>query len=160
MRNPPRHDHPHIRSGLAGIDALADVWPRLPELAGERLAETLAALRFRIHDGGSGGALYRSLQARFEHDAAALLGSAQLGRAALVCDDLADGWRAFASAISDADASRAHAVSLPWLDRVRALEHRHVEALEVHLGVRRAAHPRLTARHEKAGASRVRSVVA
>ena len=138
MRNPPRHDHPHVRSGLAGIDALADVWPRLPELAGGRLAETLAALRFRIHDGGSGGALYRSLQARFEHDAAALLGSAQLGRAALVCDDLADAWRAFATAISDDDASRAHVVSLPWLDRVRALEHRHVEALEVHLGGRRA----------------------
>jgi hypothetical protein len=139
MRNPPRHEHPHVRSGLAGIDALAEAWPRLPELAGARLGETLAALRFRIHDGGSGGALYRSLQARFEHDAAALLGSAQLGRAALLCDDLADGWRAFAAALDGDDAAQAHIVSLAWLNRVRALEHRHVEALEVHLGGRRAA---------------------
>ena len=79
MRHPRANGHPHVRSGLAAIDALADAWPQLPELAGPRLGETLAALRFRIRDGGTGGALYRSLQARFEHDAAALLGSAQLG---------------------------------------------------------------------------------
>ena len=38
MRTPPRHGHPHVRNGLAAIDALADAWPRLPELAGPRLA--------------------------------------------------------------------------------------------------------------------------
>lgn len=135
MRHPHRNGHPHIRSGLVGIDALAGTWPRLPELAGPRLQETLAVLRFRVREGGTGGALYRSLQARFEHDAAALIGSAQLGRAALVCDDLADAWRAFAAAIDDDDADRAHRLSGPLLERVRVLEHRHVEALEVHLGV-------------------------
>ena len=74
MRQPARNGHPHVRSGLAAIDALAAAWPRLPDAAGPRLAQTLAAMRFRIRDGGSGGALYRSLQARFEHDAASLLG--------------------------------------------------------------------------------------
>ncbi|MDX6717783.1 MAG: hypothetical protein QOJ63_37 [Solirubrobacteraceae bacterium] len=135
MRHPHRNGHPHIRSGLAGIDALAGTWPRLPELAGPRLQQTLAVLRFRVREGGTGGALYRSLQARFEHDAAALLGSAQLGRAALVCDDLADAWRAFAAATDDDDADRAHRAAEPLIERVRALEHRHVEALELHLGM-------------------------
>jgi hypothetical protein len=136
MRRPLRHGHPHVRSGLAGIDALAAAWPRLPELAGPRLGETLAGLSYRVRDGGTGGALYRSLQARFEHEAAALLDAAQLGRAALVCDDLVDAWRAFAAAIADEDAGRAHTVSRPWLERIRTLEHRHVEALEAHLGLR------------------------
>jgi len=139
MRTPHWTGHPHERSGLAALDGLASSWPGLPELAGERLGQTLAALRFRIHDGGTGGALYRSLQARFEHDAAALLGSVELGRAALVCDDLADAWRALAAALDDDEPHRAHAIAAPWLERVRALEHRHVEALEVQLGMRRAA---------------------
>jgi hypothetical protein len=138
MRHPHRSAHPHAISGLDGIDALVAAWPLLPELAGPRLGQALTALRFRIRDGGSGGALYRSLQARFLHDAAALLGSAQLGRAALACDDLADAWRAFAAATGDGDPACGHQVSAPWLERVRTLEHRHVEALEVQLGMRRA----------------------
>ena len=137
MRDTHRNGHPHVRTGLAAIDALAAAWPRLPELAGPRLSHTLAALRFRVLDGGSGGALYRSLQARFEHDAAALLSSPELGRAALACDDLADAWRAFGAAIGDEDADRGHKVATPWLERVRALEHRHVEALETQLRVLR-----------------------
>jgi hypothetical protein len=133
MRHPLGNGHPHVRGGLAGIDALADAWPQLPQLAGSRLARTLDGLRFRVRDGGTGGALYRSLQARFEHDAAALLDSPELGRAALLCDDLADAWRGFASATEDENALRAHRVAGTWLQRIHALEHRHVAALERHL---------------------------
>ena len=135
MRPPHRFEHPHVRRGLAAIDALAEAWPRLPELTGSRLGQTLTQLRLRVLGCGCDGALYRSLQARFEHDAAALLGSVQLGRAALVCDDLADAWRTFGAAIGDADPARAHEVAEPWLERIRALEHRHVEALEAQLGL-------------------------
>jgi Domain of unknown function (DUF4872)/Butirosin biosynthesis protein H, N-terminal len=138
MRRPPRPDHPHVRAGLAAADALAEAWPRLPEAAGPRLGLTLEALRFRLRDGGTGGALYRSLQARFLHEAAALLGSSHLGHAALVCDDLADAWRALAAAIDGDDPAFAHRVSSPWVQRIRSLEHQHVEALEKHLGVHRA----------------------
>lgn len=138
MRRPPRPDHPHVRAGLAAADALAEAWPRLPDAAGPRLGLTLDALRFRIRDGGTGGALYRSLQARFLHEAAALLGSSELGHAALVCDDLADAWRALAGAIDGDDPAFAHRVSGPWVQRIRALEHQHVEALEKHLSVHRA----------------------
>ncbi|MEJ7825832.1 MAG: BtrH N-terminal domain-containing protein [Solirubrobacteraceae bacterium] len=134
MRRARRMDQLEIRCGLDAIDALATAWPRLPETAGPDLARTLQKLCQRIRDGANGGTLYRSLQARFEHDAAALLGSAQLGRTALVCDDLVDAWRTFAAAIDDEDADRAHTVGRPWLDRVRSLEHRHVEGLQVHLG--------------------------
>jgi hypothetical protein len=138
MRTPVESDHPHIRSGLDAVDALAATWPRLPGMTGDRLAQTLGALRFRIRDGGTGGALYRSLQARFLHDAAALLGSAQLGQAALVCDDLADAWRALAGSLDIEDAAIAHQVAAPWVRRVQTLEHRHVETLEAALRVRRA----------------------
>lgn len=130
MRRPRRADRPDVRCGLDAIDTLASARPRLPEITGPGLAPSLNALRLRVRDGG---ALYRSLQARFEHDAAAVLGSAQLGQTALVCDDLVDAWRGFAAAIDDEDAERGHTVARPWLDRVRSLEHRHVEGLEPHL---------------------------
>jgi hypothetical protein len=136
MRRPPRCDHPHMRTGLAAADALAAAWRGLPDVAGGSLGATLAALRWRIR-GGTGGALYRSLQARFLHDAAALLGSPQLGQAALVCDDLADTWRTLAAAIDSEDARLAHRVGEPWVQRIRSLEHRHVELLEEHLRLHR-----------------------
>ncbi len=139
MRTPPECDHPHMSSGLAAIDAVAAAWPDLPAMTGERLGQTLGALRFRIRDGGTGGALFRSLQSRFLHDAAALLSSGRLGRAALVCDDLADAWRALAGALDIEDALVAHTVAAPWIGRVQSLEHRHVEALEEQLRTRRAS---------------------
>lgn len=139
MRTPPSCDHPHTCSGLDAIDAVALTWPRLPEMTGERLGQTLGVLCFRIREGGTGGALYRSLQARFLHDAAALLGSARLGQAALVCDDLSDAWRALAGALDIEDAEVAHQVAAPWVRRVQSLEHRHVEALEAQLRERRAS---------------------
>ena len=138
MRRPPRPTHPHVRAGLAAVDALADAWPQLPDSAGARLGATLSAVRFRIRDGGTGGALYRSLQARFLHDAAALLGSPELGHAALVCDDLADAWRTLAAAIDSDDPGVSHRASAPWVQRIQSLEHEHVEALEAHLRIHRA----------------------
>lgn len=137
MRDLTGSEHPHEHAGLAAVDALDAAWPRLPEITGPMLGQTLAALRFRIRDGGTGGALYRSLQARFLHDAAALLGSPQLGQAALHCDDLADAWRALAGALHDDDPCVAHRLAGDWVPRVRQLEHRHVEALEAHLRTHR-----------------------
>jgi Domain of unknown function (DUF4872)/Butirosin biosynthesis protein H, N-terminal len=137
MRRPPRPDHPHVRAGLAAVDALAAAWPGLSGVAGNRLGATLGAVRWRICDGGTGGALYRSLQARFLHDAAALLGSKQLSQAALVCDDLADAWRTLAAALDSEDPALAHRVGAPWVQRICSLEHRHVEALEEHLRIHR-----------------------
>ena len=78
-------------------------------------------------------------QVRLEHLDVALLGAPRLGQAALVCDDLADAWRALASALDIADGGIAHEVAAPWLRRVRTLEHRHVETLEAHLRTRRAS---------------------
>jgi len=138
MRRPPRPDHPHVRAGLAAADALAAAWPGLPASVGGGLGATLTALRRRIREGGTGGTLYRSLHARFLHDAAALLGSSQLGHAALVCDDLADSWRTLAAALEDEDVARAHRVGGAWVGRICALEHQHVAALEEHLRLHRA----------------------
>ncbi|MEA2157177.1 MAG: hypothetical protein QOE11_3317 [Solirubrobacteraceae bacterium] len=138
MRTPPLCDHPHMCSGLAAIDAVAATWADLPAMTGARLGQTLGALRFRIRHGGSGGALYRSLQARFLHDSAGLLKSPRLGEAALVCDDLADAWRALAGSLDIEDAGVAHQVAAPWVRRVQSLEHLHVEILEAQLASRLA----------------------
>jgi hypothetical protein len=137
MRRPDLDVHPHVIRGLASFDALMPAWSALTRLDDDALRETLSALRFRIREGGTGGALYRSLQARFEHDASALLGSQELGRAALICDDLADAWRVLAAATEHANPRIAHELATPCLQRVRALEHDHVAALEVHLRGRR-----------------------
>jgi hypothetical protein len=133
MRVPEPDPHPHVHWGLAAADALVEGWPQLPVMAGAGLRGTLDALCARIRDTGTGGALHRSQQARFEHDAAALLGGPALGRAALVCDDLADAWRSLADALCDPETERAHMVAGPWLQRIRTLEHRHVGALETAL---------------------------
>jgi hypothetical protein len=133
MRRPAVDGHPHVVSGLTAFDALIPAWSQLAELDDAALGETLAALRFRVREGGTGGALYRSLQARFEHDAAALLHSTSLGRAALTCDDLADAWRVFATVTEHAGPRVAHELATPCLQRIRVLEHDHVAALEVHL---------------------------
>lgn len=137
LRHPRRNGHPHVHHGLAALDRLAAAWGRLPELAGPQLGHTLAALRFRICGAGTGGALYRSLQARFEHDAADLLGSLALGRAALVCDELTDAWRALGATLGDEDPGAGHVACAALVERVRALEHRHVEALEAELRTHR-----------------------
>jgi hypothetical protein len=139
MRTPHPCPHPHTHSGLDAIDAVVAAWPRLPEITGDRLGQTFGALRFRIREGGTGGALYRSLQARFLHDAAALLGSAGLGQAALVCDDLADAWRGLAGSLENPEARAAQRAATPWLRRVQEFEHRHVEALEAYLRMRGAS---------------------
>jgi hypothetical protein len=139
MRNPAVDGHPHVVSGLTACDALIGAWSQLAELDDAALGETLAALRFRVREGGTGGALYRSLQARFEHDAAALLHSTPLGRAALTCDDLADAWRVFATATEHAGPRVALELATPHLERIRTLEHAHVAALEVHLHGRRGS---------------------
>ncbi len=137
MRRPACRRHPHVVSGLTAFDALLPAWSALEGLDDGALRATLGALRFRVREGGTGGALLRSLQARFEHDASALLGSAKLGHAALVCDDLADAWRIFAAATEHAKPRVAHELATPCLDRIRALEHDHVAALEAYLRGRR-----------------------
>lgn len=133
MREPDFEPHPHIHDGLAAADVLADAWSDLPALAGRALGDTLACVRARIADPGTGGSLHRSQQARFEHDAAALLGCPALGRAALVCDELADAWRGLTGALGDPGARHAHTVACAWVQRIHGLEHRHVEALETSL---------------------------
>jgi len=133
MRRLRPREHPHVKTGLDGIDALTRAWAQLPAMAGERLDSTLQCLSYRIREGGTGGALYRTLHARFLHEAAALLGSPQLGQAALVCDDLADAWRALAGALREQDAGFAHRAAGTWVQRICDLEHCHVEALQAHL---------------------------
>jgi hypothetical protein len=114
------------RTGLAGVEALAESYPRWPETFGDDLDAALSGLRVFIVKAGTAGAMFRSLQAQFLREASDLLGDAGLASAAAVYDDLEAAWRALADAAADRD----HARGVPLVREVAALERRGIEHLE------------------------------
>lgn len=113
--------------GLDGVDAFAAAYPQWPRRFGARLDAALRGLRVFVVKAGTGGALFRSLHARFLHDSAALLGDDRLAEAGAVYDELAGEWVALAQ-IED------HADGLARVERIAALETAGVEAMEAVLG--------------------------
>ncbi len=79
-------------TGLAGVAAFADAYPRWPETFGDDLEQALGGLSLLIVKAGTGGALFRSLQAEFLLDAAQLLDDAALERAGHAYADCARLW--------------------------------------------------------------------
>jgi hypothetical protein len=114
------------QTGLAGIDALADAYPRWPETFGDDLDAALSGLRVFIAKAGTGGAMFRSLQAQFLRETADALDDARLAAAAGAYDELTATWEALA----DAAAQRDHDRGIPLVREVAALERRGVEHLE------------------------------
>jgi hypothetical protein len=109
--------------GLAGVEAFAATYPEWPRRFGEKLDAAMRGLRVFIVKAGTGGALFRSLHARFAHDAGSLLDDAPLKQVAAVYDELAAEWVALADA-------GGHAAGLPHAERIAALEAAGVEAME------------------------------
>jgi hypothetical protein len=121
--------------GLAGVAAFAGDYPTWPARFGERLAAALDGLGVFIVKAGTGGAMFRSLHARFLHDAASLLDDRRLAAAARAYDELAAAWAALAGAVSGAgEAAARHAAGLPHVELIAALEPEGVEAMERVLG--------------------------
>jgi hypothetical protein len=114
------------RYGLAGVDAFADAYPRWPETFGDDLDAALSGLRVFIVKAGTGGAMFRSLQAEFLRDTAALLGDDALRAAADAYDELVEAW----VALAEAAAERDHAAGVALVRDVAARESRGVEHLE------------------------------
>lgn len=117
--------------GLQGVDRFAATYARWPETHGEDLQAVLKSLRVFIVKAGTGGAMFRSLHARFLHDFGELLGDARLSTAAETYRDLAAAW----GALADTAANDDHRGGLPAVAAIAALEHRGVAEMEQWLAV-------------------------
>jgi hypothetical protein len=111
--------------GLDHVAQLAESYPHWPERYGDRLAAAMGGLWVFIVKAGTGGAMFRSLQAGFLRESAELLGDARVGAAASVYEGLAGEWAALADAAAgarDGDAPAAHAGGLPHIEAIARLE--------------------------------------
>jgi hypothetical protein len=112
--------------GLEGVDDFAASYPTWPERFGpDGLDRALSGLRVFIVKAGTGGAMFRSLHARFLHDMADLLGDEPLRSAARIYDDLAATWIELAGCAERRD----HDAGIPLVARVAELEHAGVRAM-------------------------------
>jgi hypothetical protein len=113
-------------TGLAGVRTLAAAYPQWPERFGADLDTALNGLALLIVKAGTGGALFRGLQAGFLHDAADLLGEPALRVAGDAYDALAAAW------VKLAEVARAHdhAAGAALVERIADEEHACVAALE------------------------------
>jgi hypothetical protein len=112
--------------GLDHVERLRASYAEWPERLGDRLESALKGLRVFIVKAGTGGAMFRSLQAQFLHEAAALLDDEAVAAAAATYDELAGEWVALAEAAREGD----HRAGLPHLEAVARLEAAGVEAME------------------------------
>jgi hypothetical protein len=128
--------------GLAGLDPacgldhvgqLAASYREWPQRYGDRLGAALGGLWVFIVKAGTGGAMFRSLQAGFLRESAALLdGDARVARAADVYEELAGEWVALAEAAAAAregDPLAAHEAGLPRVEAIARLERDGAEAM-------------------------------
>jgi Butirosin biosynthesis protein H, N-terminal/Domain of unknown function (DUF4872) len=113
-------------SGLDHVERLAASYARWPETFGDRLPGALGGLWVFVVKAGTGGAMFRSLQAGFLRESADLLGDAAIARAADVYDELTSAW------LGLADAARAedHSGGAAHVEAIARLERDGVAAME------------------------------
>ena len=116
--------------GLAGLDRFAAEFASWRGLPDEPLQALLYRVWFCVAIAGTGGALFRSLQAEFLDHAAALLHDDALRRAAALYHELADAWRALADTARGTSPAESHRRGRFALARVQALELEGVELIE------------------------------
>jgi hypothetical protein len=135
--------------GLAGLDPacgldhvaqLAASYREWPERYGDRLGAALGGVWVFIVKAGTGGAMFRSLQAGFLRESAELLdGDPRVSRAADVYEELAGEWVALADAAAtarDGDPRAAHEAGLPHVEAIARLEREGAEAMAACLSAR------------------------
>ena len=111
--------------GLDHVARFAESYAHWPERFGDRLPRALKGLWVFIVKAGTGGAMFRSLQAQFLHESAELLGDARLSAAAGVYDELAAAWLALAETALAGD----HAGGLQHVEAIVRLERDGVAAM-------------------------------
>jgi hypothetical protein len=117
-------------NGLEHVARFAESYGRWPELFGDRLERALRGLWVFIVKAGTGGAMFRSLEAEFLRESAELLGDAAIGAAGRVYAELAGEWLALADAVREGD----HAAGLAHVEAVARLEEDGVAAMEACVG--------------------------
>jgi hypothetical protein len=119
--------------GLDHVERLAASYPEWPSRYGDaRLGKALGGLWVFIVKAGTGGAMFRSLQAGFLRESAELLHDSALAAAADVYDELASEWVALADAAAtarDGDPAAAHAAGAAHVEAIARLEREGAEAM-------------------------------
>ena len=119
--------------GLDHVNALAESYATWADrYEPDRLAAALRGLWVFIVKAGTGGAMFRSLQAGFLRESVDLLGGdTRVAEAARVYDELAREWVALADAAAGGreDAPSAHAAGLAHMQAIARLEHEGAEAM-------------------------------
>lgn len=105
--------------GLAGVELFADSYPRWPDIFEENLPDALRALDVFIVKAGTGGAMFRSLQATFLREMALLLDDLALSALGHLYGALASLWRTLAGCARVED----HARGLSTVEEINRLEH-------------------------------------
>jgi hypothetical protein len=116
-------------SGLDHIERFAASYGGWPDTFGDRLPVALRGLWVFIVKAGTGGAMFRSLQAGFLRESASLLDDTGVGAAADVYEELAGEWLALAGAARADD----HAAGAAHVEAIARLEHAGVAAMEAAL---------------------------
>ena len=113
-------------SGLDHLERFAAGYGRWPEVFGDRLERALKGLWVFIVKAGTGGAMFRSLQAGFLRVAVELLGDSSLDAAAGVYDELSAEWLALAETAGAGE----HEAGIPHVKAIARLEAEGVAAME------------------------------
>ena len=124
-------------AGLGHVARLATSYERWPDTFGDKLGAALGGLWVFIVKAGTGGAMFRSLQAGFLRESAALLDDPDIGRAADVYEELAAEWVALAEAAAaarDGDPHAAHTAGLAHIAAIARLEAEGVNAMATCVG--------------------------
>jgi hypothetical protein len=118
--------------GLDHVAKLALSYAEWPARFGDKLGAALGGLWVFVVKAGTGGAMFRSLQAGFLRESSALLDDPDVARAAGVYEELAAEWVALAGAAAtarDGDPAAAHAAGVPHVDAIARLEREGTEAM-------------------------------
>jgi hypothetical protein len=113
-------------TGLDHLARFAESYPRWPALFGDRLASALSGLSVFVVKAGTGGAMFRSLQAGFLRESGALLDDDALASAADVYEALAAEWVALAGSLREG----GHRAGLAHVEAIARLEPDGVAAMD------------------------------
>jgi hypothetical protein len=113
-------------SGLDGVASFAASYPAWPERFGDKLESAMRGLWVFIVKAGTGGAMFRSLQAEFLRESAGMLGDPAVAAAADEYEKLASEWLALAAAMRESD----HTAGLAHVEAIARLEPAGVAAME------------------------------
>lgn len=112
-----------VASGVAGVQTFADdiiTWPYRLNL--EELGVAVKTIPVFVEKAGTGGGMFRRLQASFCHDVATVTGDPAFAEAATTCQNSADAWSALGdiarSEPMDIEAISKAAHRLPELERL------------------------------------------